>query len=85
MSRRRSAPLKVTPVQVVTAGAVLGLFVAAVAIGGWIGALMLGVVALAAGGLLALRWRQLDPKIRTVRLVAVLAALAVAITLAVRG
>ena len=81
---RRPAP-KLTPVQLTTALAVLAVFIVAVVVGGWIGAILLGGMAIGAGLLLATRWEAVDPRMRIFRLVAVLATLAVAVSLAFRG
>ena len=70
--------------QVVAVVVLVGLLIGAAVIGGAIGGSIIGVVALAAGALLALRWRALDPRIRILRLVAVLAVLAVAVSVFVR-
>lgn len=77
---RRGAP-KIRPSQVIAVIAVLGLFVAGVVVGGILGALLVGVLAVAAGVLLAARWSVLDPRIRIFRAGAVIAAAAVAISL----
>ena len=81
---RRPTPT-IKPIQLVGGVLVLALFIVAVVVGGWLGAVFLGLLAAAAGVLLALRWASLDSKVRMVRLVAVLATLAVAVSLAVRG
>ncbi len=81
---RRPTPT-ITPVQVLVIVVVVGIFIAAVVIGGWTGAVVLGLIGLAAGALLLARWAVVDPRIRVIRLVAVLATLAVAVSLAVRA
>jgi hypothetical protein len=83
--RRRGQRPTITPIQLVAGALVLGVFIVAVLVGGWIGAVLLGLLAAAAGTLLALRWTTLDSKVRMVRLVAVLATAAVAVSLAIRG
>jgi hypothetical protein len=81
---RRTTP-SIKPIQLIVGALVLALFIVAVVIGGWLGAVLLGLLAAAAGVLLALRWSSLDSKVRAVRLVAVLATAAVAVSLAIRG
>lgn len=81
---RRPTPT-LSPAQVVVIALVVGIFITAVVVGGWIGAAVLGVVGFAAGALLLIRWSVLDPRIRVIRLLAVLATLAVAVSLAARA
>jgi hypothetical protein len=51
---------------------VLGLFVAGIWIGGTVGAVLLGTLILAAGGLLVSTWRLLTPGARVLRIVVLL-------------
>jgi hypothetical protein len=83
--RRRGQRTTIKPIQLVAGALVLALFIVAVVVGGWLGAVLLGLLAAGAGVLLALRWASLDSKVRVVRLVAVLATAAVAVSLAIRG
>lgn len=64
--------------------AVAALFVAGVWVGGILGAGLIGLLALAAGLLLASRWRLLDRRIRIFRAAAVIVTAAVAISLLFR-
>jgi len=64
--------------------AVLGVFVVGVVIAGPWGALLVGVLAVGAGVLLALRWNALDERVRVFRAVVVLICVAVAISLLYR-
>lgn len=77
---KRGAP-KIRPGQIVVTVVVLGLFIAGVLLGGFIGALTVGLLAVGAGALLVARWHTLDPKIRIFRAGTVIAALAVAVSL----
>ena len=81
---RRPTPT-IKPSQLVVGALVLAAFIIAVVVGGWLGAVLLGLLVAGAGVLLALRWASLDSKVRLVRLVAVLATAAVAVSLAIRG
>jgi hypothetical protein len=60
---------------------VLAVFIAGLVIGGVIGAILVGLLAVAAGVLLILRWDALSGRVRLVRAFAVLVALAVAVSL----
>ena len=82
-SRGRPAP-KIRPTQVLAMLAVLGVFVVGVVIAGPWGALLVGVLAVGAGVLLALRWNALDERVRVFRAVVVLICVAVAISLLYR-
>ena len=75
----------IRPSQVLVVLLVLGVFLAGVLIGGLVGAGIVAVLALAAGALLAARWSVTERRIRTLRLAAVLACLAVAVSVAVRS
>ena len=75
---------KIRPVQVLAIAAVLAVFVVGVVIGGPWGALLVGVLAVGAGVLLALRWNALDERVRIFRAVVVLICVAVAISLLYR-
>jgi hypothetical protein len=63
---------------------VLALFVVGVVIAGPWGALLVGLLAVGAGALLALRWNALDERVRIFRAVVVLICVAVAISLLYR-
>jgi len=69
---------------VLAIAAVLAVFVVGVVIGGPWGALLVGVLAVGAGVLLALRWNALDERVRIFRAVVVLICVAVAISLLYR-
>ncbi|GAA1999940.1 hypothetical protein JL107_00295 [Nakamurella flavida] len=81
----RRPPGAVRPAQVVVVVLVLAVFLTAVLVGGAVGAAVIAALALAAGVLLAVRWSAMDRRIRVLRLVTVLACLAVAVSVAVRG
>lgn len=81
---RRSAAPKIRPAQVLAGLLVLAVFVAGVVIAGVPGAILVGVLAIGAGVLLALRWNALDERIRLFRAVVVLIGIAVAISLLYR-
>jgi hypothetical protein len=78
-------PFRIQPAAVLAMAIVLGLFIGGLLIGGSTGGLMVGVPAVLAGGWLLLRWRAIDPRVRLLRSVAVLAAVAIAISLFARG
>lgn len=77
----RAMTPRIRPSQVVAVILILALFTVAVVVAGIIGALLVGLIAVAAGVLLLLRWPLLDPRVRIFRAVVVLAALAVAVSL----
>lgn len=79
-----AAPFRVRPAAVLVIVLVLAVFVTGLVIGGATGAVMVGALAVLAGGWLALRWTAIDPRVRMIRLVAVLATLAIAISLFAR-
>ncbi len=81
--RRRPSP-KIRPEQIAAGLTVLAIFITGVVLAGVIGAILVGVLATAAGVLLALRWRALDHRIRLFRAFVVLAAVAVALSLPYR-
>lgn len=62
--------------------AVTAVFAVGVLIGGIVGALMLGALAVLAGMLLAASWSRLRPPERTLRLMVLLVLVAVAISVA---
>lgn len=62
--------------------AVTAVFAVGVLIGGIVGALMLGALAVPAGMLLAASWSRLRPPERTLRLMVLLVLVAVAISVA---
>jgi hypothetical protein len=82
--RQRRPPPTIRPSQVVVAAVVLAVFVTGLVIGGAAGALIVGVLAIAAGVWLVLRWAALDVRTRTFRAVIVLIGLAVAASLLAR-
>ncbi len=73
------------PATVAVVVVVLGVFIAGLVIHGVAGGVMVGGLAVIAGGGLVLRWAAIDPRVRMIRLVAVLATLAIAISLFARG
>ena len=83
-ARRRGAAPKLRLSQIVAIALVLALFVVGVVIAGPWGALLVGLLAVGAGALLALRWNALDERVRTFRAVVVLICVAVAISLLYR-
>jgi hypothetical protein len=64
---------------------VVGLFAAAVLVGGLVGAALLGVLAVAVGVLLAVTWPVLAPPARIGRVVVLGVLVAVAVSLAING
>lgn len=64
--------------------AVLAVFITGLVIAGALGALLVGLLALAAATLLIVRWGALDERIRLFRAAAVVIALAVAFSLLYR-
>jgi hypothetical protein len=72
------------PSQMLAIAVVLALFVVGVVVAGPWGAMLVGVLAVGAGVLLALRWKALDERVRMFRAVVVLIGLAVAISLLYR-
>ncbi|RIJ70714.1 hypothetical protein D1871_17980 [Nakamurella silvestris] len=86
---RRRAPLRpanrIRPSQIVTVVVLVAALIGAAVLGGVLGGLIIALVATAAALLLALRWNVLDHRIRILRLVAVLAVYAVAISVMARG
>lgn len=82
-SARRAVP-KIRPSQIVTVILVLAAFIAGVVIGGSVGALIVGLLSVAAGALLVMRWSALDPRIRVFRALVVLIGLAIAVSLYLR-
>lgn len=82
-SNRRAVP-KIRLSQILAIAAVVALFLTAVVVGGILGAAVVGLLAVAAGALLVLRWQALDPRIRIFRAVAVAIAAAVAVSLFLR-
>lgn len=80
---RRGAP-KIRPAQVAAVGLVLAVFVTGLVIAGVLGAALVGLLALAAGIVLILRWPALDRRVRVFRAGAVIAGLAVAVSLLYR-
>lgn len=79
----RAAP-KIRPAQIVAVLIILAAFTAGVVVGGALGAAVVGLLSLAAGALLVIRWPTLDPRIRAFRAVVVVLGLAVAISLYLR-
>lgn len=82
--RNPQPSLKIRPAQVLAVVVVLAVFIAGVVVAGPIGAFLVGLVTLAAGVLLALRWQALDERVRLFRAVVVLAGIAVTISLLYR-
>ncbi|AZI58247.1 hypothetical protein EH165_08965 [Nakamurella antarctica] len=79
--RGRRATPSISPAQILTAVTVLAVFIAAVAIGGVLGSVVVMALAAAAGALLVLRWNQIPAPLRLMRLSAVVAAVLVACSL----
>lgn len=75
---------KIRPVQILAVAVVLAVFTVGVVIGGVLGAAVVALLSLAAGGLLVAHWSVLDPRIRTFRAVVVLLGFAVALSLYLR-
>lgn len=71
--------------QIVTVVVLVGVLIGAAVLGGLVGGLIIAVIAAAAAALLGLRWNSLDPRIRVLRLFAVLAVFAVAVSVMARG
>ncbi|GLY53694.1 hypothetical protein [Lentzea sp. NBRC 102530] len=63
---------------------VLGLFITGVWVGGTVGAVLLGVLIVAAGTLLAATWKVLSPAHRTLRVVVLLVLLIITVELVVK-
>ncbi|MGI5501998.1 hypothetical protein [Lentzea sp. CA-135723] len=63
---------------------VLGLFITGVWVGGTVGAVLLGVLIVAAGTLLAATWKVLSPAQRTLRVVVLLVLLIITVELVVK-
>lgn len=80
----RGAAPKIRPAQILAIVLVLAAFVAGVVIGGVWGAVIVGLLSIAAGALLVMRWQALDPRIRIFRAAVVLLGLAVAVSLYLR-
>jgi len=86
---RRRQPLRpgntITPSQILTVVVLVAALIGAAVLGGVVGGLIIALLATAAAVLLGLRWNVLDHRIRLVRLVAVLAVYAVAVSVMARG
>lgn len=76
---------RVRPAAIAVIVVVLAVFITGLVIGGVVGAVLVGALALVAGGWLAVRWAALDPRVRLIRLGAVVVTLAIAISLLARG
>ncbi|MFD4670081.1 hypothetical protein ACFWNN_10120 [Lentzea sp. NPDC058450] len=63
---------------------VLGLFITGVWVGGTVGAVLLGVLIVAAATLLAATWKVLSPAQRTLRVVVLLVLLIITVELVVK-
>ena len=78
---RRPPGVSLTPAQLGVLALVLALFIVGLVVGGVVGAILVGVLAIAAGVWLALRWGALPSRVRAVRAIAVVLAIAVAVSL----